>query len=327
MHDFFGNKTTSATSTQESMLQGSTTCSVIEDTAGYWSPSGYLNGQIVTPLRGRAYYFGDRNSSVESIPGDLQMIAGNKAAASATENPHVAWFCGAETPISSHPYNCHPYAGLNSSVDGVIGLIDFPTCWDGSGVGPTDVTYTVEGVCPTDYPHVIARLNFRVHFGIWDPCEGAKPCSARKAPDANIKLTLASGAYYTLHADFWNTWDQSHLDSLVSKCLNAHIVCDVDVASAIPRTVTLRLKGRHGAKGNVRTGGLFIKCQQGVPVTIQRKTSGHWRVATQTETREDGSYEARLGDPTGRYRARAPKVIVATGGNTCLRATSQVVVA
>jgi hypothetical protein len=30
---------------------------------------------------------------------------------------------------------------------------------------------------------------------------------------------------YSFHADFWNTWTQSRIDSLVDVCLNAHINC------------------------------------------------------------------------------------------------------
>src|SRR5687768_6865683 len=41
MHDFFGNKTTGASSTYQSMTAGraTTTCSRPEDTAGYWIPT------------------------------------------------------------------------------------------------------------------------------------------------------------------------------------------------------------------------------------------------------------------------------------------------
>jgi hypothetical protein len=35
MHDFFGNETTNAYSTQSSMLAGATNCRIPSDTAGY----------------------------------------------------------------------------------------------------------------------------------------------------------------------------------------------------------------------------------------------------------------------------------------------------
>jgi Domain of unknown function (DUF1996) len=44
VHDFFGNVTTDAASTVESMLAGETTCRAASDTAGYWAPAVYLNG-------------------------------------------------------------------------------------------------------------------------------------------------------------------------------------------------------------------------------------------------------------------------------------------
>ncbi len=42
---------------------------------------------------------------------------------------------------------------------------------------------------------------------------------------SSSSITLASGAYYTVHADFWNTWDQTGLQTLVNRCLNAHVDC------------------------------------------------------------------------------------------------------
>lgn len=38
-HEFFGNTTTGAFSTYESMIVAPTTCSAAEDTAGYWTPT------------------------------------------------------------------------------------------------------------------------------------------------------------------------------------------------------------------------------------------------------------------------------------------------
>jgi serine protease len=35
----------------------------------------------------------------------------------------------------------------------------------------------------------------------------------------------SNGVFYTMHTDFWNTWDQPKLDQLVADCLNAHVAC------------------------------------------------------------------------------------------------------
>jgi PKD repeat protein len=235
-HDFFGNQTTNANSTYASMTDPSapTSCSLADDKAGYWNPSSYLDGREIFPSRVAAYYFGIVDGSVESMPPGLQMIAGNKNAAGPLKNPHAFWFCGASTPSVHHPYDCRPYAGLNRSVDGVIGRVEFPNCWDGTGLGPSDVAYRSSGSCPSGFPHPIPQLSYRVHFGIWDPCAGLTPCTPTNAPSSNIKLTLSSGsstsvssngAFYTLHTDFWNTWNQSKMDQLVADCVNAHVAC------------------------------------------------------------------------------------------------------
>lgn len=231
IHDFFGNVATNANSTRDTMLIGRTACGDWDDAAGYWSPSGYLNGVQIIPLLQRIYYFGDANQSVETIPADLKMIAGTSRATSAAENPHVAWNCGGQanaTPLSSHPYDCTPYRGTSSTVDGVVGWVDFPECWDGARLDSSDhvshMAHKEAGSCPAAHPHMIPRLRLRLHFGIWDPCNGATPCGPTDS-DSNVKLTLSSGPYYTLHADFWNTWKQGALDYLVTNCLNAHVQC------------------------------------------------------------------------------------------------------
>jgi hypothetical protein len=38
-------------------------------------------------------------------------------------------------------------------------------------------------------------------------------------------MTLSSGPYYTMHADFWNTWQQDALDALVDRCVRGREAC------------------------------------------------------------------------------------------------------
>jgi hypothetical protein len=218
LHDFFGNKSTNADSTEQSMLAGATTCRIPSDTAGYWSPAGYLGGARIKPLSMRIYYTGVMDVGVEPIPPGLKMIGGNKDAASASENPHVSWYCGrngsVSTPRMDAPYDCSPWAQYRF-VSGVIGVVDMPNCWDGTGLEPSDTVYPTDGLCPPDFPHVLPRLSERIHFGVMDPM---------KANGAE-GMSLASGPYYTLHGDFWNTWQRSRLDQLVADCLDAHVSC------------------------------------------------------------------------------------------------------
>jgi hypothetical protein len=47
-HDFFGNRSTNAFSTYQSMIGARTTCSRPEDTAGYWFPTVSWKDQVGT---------------------------------------------------------------------------------------------------------------------------------------------------------------------------------------------------------------------------------------------------------------------------------------
>lgn len=218
LHDFYGNPTTSAFSTAESMLAGITECRDRGDTAGYWAPTAYLNGVQLTPLVMRIYYLNPPGEQVETIPPGLQMIGGDMHATSGADNPHVSWACGFTvalgTPRRDTPYDCtsfdsHPF------VDGVIAIIDMPNCWDGIGLRPENVTYPVAGDCPPSFPRVLPRLSQRIHYGIMNPLN----------PDGSVALSLSSGPYYSMHSDFWNTWQQERLDQLVQNCLIAEVHC------------------------------------------------------------------------------------------------------
>ena len=227
MHDFFGNVTADASSTVDSMLAGETTCRVPSDTAGYWTPTASLDGVQIRPGVMRIYYLGPSFGSVETIPAGLQMVGGNRDATTPAENPHVRWNCGqtteVQTPNRDAPYDCTPWSG-HAFVDGIVAVIDFPSCWDGLGLRPEDVTYPLGGVCPPGFPHVIPKLSERVHLGVMNPL----------AQDGTMALTFSSGPWYSLHADFWNTWQQERLDQLVADCLVARVHCgSVDASSSI----------------------------------------------------------------------------------------------
>jgi hypothetical protein len=231
LHAFFGNTSTSAWSTRRSLLRASTTCTEPADTAAVWAPVPALNGAWRTPTRERTYYFGpSSDAAVENLPPDLRMVAGNAEATSPAENPGVTWSCGRGTPDVDHPYTCGPYRGETNG-DGVVARVDFPSCWDGVHLVPNAVSahvvYPSGRSCPSDHPHRIPAVSVRVHTGVWDPCAGLRPCGPDDATDDRIALTLSSGPYYTMHADFWNTWRQRTLDTLVEACVRGHENCGV----------------------------------------------------------------------------------------------------
>jgi hypothetical protein len=234
-HDFFGNISTNAQSTYPSMLAAGTKCALLDDTAGYWLPTPSMWDRPFHPQGRfgdiRVYYKAAGAALVEPIPPDLEMIGGNRDADSPLPISRIHWYCGAgpgaKTPFSQHPYDCTPYAAVHQFVDGVVGVVNLPRCWNGTGITPSDVVYPVTGTaatCPEGHGHLLPQISERVHFGIMDPCGGMEPCGPNDGSD-NVVLSLASGPFYTLHADFWNTWQPESLDVLITKCLNLHQHC------------------------------------------------------------------------------------------------------
>jgi hypothetical protein len=67
------------------------------------------------------------------------------------------------------------------------------------------MAYSVRGRCPADHPVALPALQVNVRY----PSAGG------------AGLVLASGGQYSGHADFFNAWNQSMLQQLVTGCLNA----------------------------------------------------------------------------------------------------------
>lgn len=188
-HQFFGARDTDSDSTLESMRAGGTTCRHPGDTAGYWMPS--IDG--VTPRFSFAYY------KIE--PGDQPFPPGLKMIAGGVGHPEsgMKWDCF----NGGGSYPAPPTCAAN---DFVVSRLSFPSCWDGIRLDSADhrshVAYPTRGVCPSTHPVQLPRINF---FQRW--CLGA--CLAGKQ--------LSDGTT-TVHADFWNTWDQAALVDLINRC-------------------------------------------------------------------------------------------------------------
>lgn len=227
-HDFFGNTSTRAASTQASMSSAGTTCGVAADTAAYWVPSLTRDGVVVEPdgsFAGRStrqqIYYRDNNvavgTKVEPFPADLRMIAGRPGAASVADNPQLGreiyWGCSdnSESGKPTAPVGCRT---------GIVTLhVGFPNCWNGtlSHVDDTaNMAYPSGGRCPASFPRVLPRLIERFEYPVGTSSGG---------------LALSSGPSWTVHADFWNTWQQDGLNRLVARCLNGGTDCGTN-----PRT-------------------------------------------------------------------------------------------
>jgi hypothetical protein len=94
------------------------------------------------------------------------------------------------------------------------------------------------------------------------------------------------------------------------------------VSTLHSRSVTLSLRKHLVARGMVTVGDAFTACVSGVPVKIQRRKSGNWKTVGTTTTSASGSYKKRIRDREGKYRAKAPRVVLNNGVDICSADTS-----
>jgi hypothetical protein len=228
-HDFFGNLTTSATSTAASLLGGPSTCSTSADASAYWTPVLYQNGVAITPERNLIYWAGlhATDPTVTAPPAGLEMIAGDKNAMTPQSVRVIAWRCAdQETQVpSATPVNCAGTRGLELRVT-------FPSCWNGStlnGASQTNVAYPeADTRCPAGYPVRIPTVIFHVIY----PITSAAGLTLSMGPGQQ-------GTTDTAHGDFINGWNQSVLTRLIAGCASPTLTCGHvtgDDAQVHPRT-------------------------------------------------------------------------------------------
>lgn len=212
VHSFFGALETNAFSTYESLQGSGTSCEFAGDTAAYWIPSLLVRGAPVSPVVAKIYYnTGHKDgASIRPFPPRLQMIAGD-AHARADEPQSlrvVDWACSAGMALDQTvaPHSCF---GTGNRIEAHV---RFPDCWDGVHVNPPDhrshMAYSERGVCPSGWVPV-PKIVLAIEWGI-SSADG---------------VSLSSGGAHTLHADFYNSWDQAALRSAIDRCLHAGVGC------------------------------------------------------------------------------------------------------
>ena len=212
LHTFLGNKSTNGFSTYRSLRHHGTTCGLRADKGAYWFPAVYKNGNRVKPTDGDFYYRARTEplSAIRPFPKGLKIIAGNKNATSPQSTKVIGWSCfrsaGTEEPTMR---DC-------GQAD-VKFLVHFPSCWDGVHKDSKDhqshMAYPIKKgdhkACPNKHPVPVPELSYSIRL----PFHNGR------------HVHLSSGPFYTMHADFWNAWNQRVLRRLVDKCLHAGIEC------------------------------------------------------------------------------------------------------
>jgi hypothetical protein len=227
MHDFFGNTTTNANSTYQTLRAGGTNCDEPMDTAAYWTPTvswtDSSGTRELTASITRFYYrLGGKSPNVPVNPhpaldtnGDGQLDDGLKIVT--VQGKNVEWRCMNTGTFSTKP----PSRCDNGKL---VVRIKFPDCLAvvaGSNPmkplldSPDHRSHMVDSVrpenalkdkCPSTHPYPVPMLQTNIEFPI--------------PPGTRGKVTLSSGEYSTMHADFFNAWDQARLEHLVDTCLN-----------------------------------------------------------------------------------------------------------
>jgi hypothetical protein len=103
---------------------------------------------------------------------------------------------------------------------------------------------------------------------------------------------------------------------------SATSTADFTVSKVHSRSVTLSLKRHLIAQGKVSVADAFAACASSVPVKIQRRAHGNWKTVGSATTSATGTYKKKIKDKEGKYRAKAPKVVLNSNVDICSGAKS-----
>jgi hypothetical protein len=214
-HTFIGNDTTNAFSTLASLQGRSSSCRRAGDTAAYWVPTLVsASGQMVLPRAATVYYRRHTLAPVQAFPPGFRVVAGNSKATGPQGLKVTYWNCG---PLAGVRPQATVPTCPNAGRMGLALHVAFPDCWDGVNLDSVDhvshLAYSMRGRCPADHPVAVPAVQVNIRY----PSAGGSG------------VALASGGQYSGHADFFNAWNQTTLQSLVSGCLNALRHCQQGV--------------------------------------------------------------------------------------------------
>jgi hypothetical protein len=210
LHEFFGNRVTDSFTTVADLRAGSTTCTSSDDKSAYWVPSLYASGVLKEPTNTTFYYkpgVEDR-SSIKPIPYGLEVVAGN-AGAVAPQDGQYFWF----QEFGNASNNTLDGRMIRASNSGRITLkVVYPDCWDGKRLSASDQSHvayhTNKRRCPSSHPVAMPQLTMFVTY-----------------ETNGVDVSLASGAWFTMHADFFNAWNPATQQRLIDECIKPSVRC------------------------------------------------------------------------------------------------------
>lgn len=172
-HDYVGNVSTNAFSTDQSLAAAGTTCKADDKSTYFWpvllvpegsDPSGH--GRIVVPDSVLIEYQGNPLSNVVPMPRFLRAASGNPhgLTQNGANTEHVQWTCSGERDRTGRQYPLCP------SGQQVVRVFDFPSCWNGRTTDSPNhrshLTYPdAAGACaPGTFP--VPRLHIELTYTV-----------------------------------------------------------------------------------------------------------------------------------------------------------------
>ncbi|GAB7052342.1 DUF1996 domain-containing protein [Catenuloplanes indicus] len=216
MHSFFGNRSTDANTTTESLFRAKdTTCEPAEDFSAYWMPTLYVDGKAVQSNMFIVYYGSlmSDTTKVVPMPNGLRLLHGDAKKQ-------------VNTPVGAqNQFYCSggPLDGVGRSADGNFPIcgdggtvhftMRFADCWDGKHLdSPNHKDHLTNGfndTCPPSHPVRIPAVTLSIYF----PTSGGKD------------MKLSSGLASSMHADAFFAWDTQAMNQRVKNCVHQAVAC------------------------------------------------------------------------------------------------------
>ncbi|MET8446430.1 DUF1996 domain-containing protein [Streptomyces sp. NPDC005209] len=189
LHDYVGNQKVNAFSSNNTFLQGGTSCQNRSDLSAYYWPVVRIQdgtqdfdqnkdgggkegnvGKILTPVSAQIKYVGSPTSKVVAMPQFLRIITGDaKTTTNGLANANAHWSCtGFENKVQlTQQYPICPQGSK------VVRTFAFQSCWDGQNIDSanhrTHVAFAdAGGNCQNGFK-AIPQLTMRLTYNITPP--------------------------------------------------------------------------------------------------------------------------------------------------------------
>ncbi|MFI5838790.1 DUF1996 domain-containing protein [Catenuloplanes sp. NPDC051500] len=216
MHSFFGNRSTNANTTTDSLFQlTDTTCNPVEDHSAYWMPTLTVDGKAVESNMFIVYYGSLMADTTKTLPmpNGLRMLQGDSKKQVATPVGAVNQFYCSGGPLDGRARSADgnfPICGDGGTVHFTMRFAD---CWDGKNLDSPNhkdhVTNGANNTCPPSHPVRIPAVTLSIYF----PTAGG------------TDMKLSSGLASSMHADGFFVWDVDAMNKRVKNCVIQAVAC------------------------------------------------------------------------------------------------------